>query len=170
MFDVEFQHYLIRLRLTRTVKFHFNHGGVLMGLLCRAIGTHDLPTGMMPFACESGRVEFGRGDLYNFGLTLAGSARSITDEARLREALSRIGGQTFESDGARPTLAGNFEVAAVEPLLPPDLSGEAEHLRGVDQLTLRFLSPLRSASSAWKPSKAGALAFSIRTVFPRRFS
>lgn len=143
MFDVEFQRYLIRLRLTLPVRFHFNHGGVLMGLLCRALGTHELPAGVTPFACESGRVEFGRGDPYNFGLTLAGTARSIANDVQVREALSRIGGQSLERGGARPTLAGNFEVAAVEPLPPPDVPGEAERLRGCEQLTLRFLSPLR---------------------------
>lgn len=158
MYSVEFQRYLIRLRLTRPVRFHFNHGGVLMGLLCRALGTHDLPAGVVPFACESGRVEFAPGEPYHVGLTLAGDARRLADEGRLREALSRVGAQALGRGWATPRLAGNFGVEAVETLPPPDVSAEAERLRGHNQLTLRFLSPLRvSRPDALKSKGAGFL-------------
>lgn len=143
MFDVGFERYLIRLRLTRPTRFHFNHGGVLMGLMCRAFGTHNLPPGIVPFACESGGVSFDRDDIYHIGLTVAGNAGKIFDTSRLHSSLSLIGGRAIDGDVPRPTLAGNFEVIALEHLPQPDIAGEFERLQGLEQLTLRFLSPLR---------------------------
>lgn len=145
MLECDFDRYLMRLRLTRSARFHFNHGGALMGLLCRVLQTHDLPAGVAPFACESGHVRFEAGDAYHFGLTLAGAAREGFDVGRFAASLSQIGAQPLDFEVPRPRLAGNFEVISAEPLPPPDLEAEAARLKGVTSLTLRFLSPFRLA-------------------------
>jgi CRISP-associated protein Cas1 len=155
MFGVEFERYLIRLRVTGEARFHFNHGGALMGLMCRAAGRHDLPAGFVPFACESGRVRFRAGEPYNVGLTLAG-ARAFDVEG-LAAGLRRIGAEKPDAHAPLPTLGGNFEVESIERLPPPDLEGEAARLKSgaslVNEsdapsktgysLALRLLSPLR---------------------------
>jgi CRISPR-associated protein Cas1 len=158
MLNVEFDRYLIKLRLTRPAGFHFNHGGALMGLLCRALETHDLPAGVMPFACESGRVQFAPDDLYHIGLTVAGAARPSFDIEQIRTGLQRIGARTPDLNQPLPTLAGNFEVAAIESSNPPDLENELASLKESESLTLRFLSPMRvERPSALKEKGAGFL-------------
>ncbi|MCA1591491.1 MAG: CRISPR-associated endonuclease Cas1 [Acidobacteria bacterium] len=164
MFAVGIDRYLVKLRLTRAARFHFNHGGVLMGLLCRALRTHELDAGVMPFACESGGVHFAGGDFYNFGLTLAGGARRGFDLAGFGAELARIGAQVPDSHGPMPTLAGNFEVVSVEALPPPNLEEEVGRLKSSASLTLRFLSPFRlERQFALKAKGAG---FLNRDCFP----
>jgi CRISPR-associated protein Cas1 len=158
MFVVGLDRYLVRLRLTRGARFHFNHGGVLMGLLCRALRTHDLAAGVMPFGCESGRVHFAEGDSYHIGLTLAGDARRGFDLESLGAELSLIGSQIPDPHKPQPTLAGNFEVVSVEALPPPDLEEEIASLKDSPSLTLRFLSPFRlERPSTLKARGAGFL-------------
>ena len=140
-----FERYLVRLRLTRPARFHFNHGGALMGLLCRALETHELHAGAAPFACESGHVRFEPGDAYHFGLTLAGGAREGFDAGRFAASLSRIGSRPLDRGAPAPRLAGNFEVIAAEQLPQPNLKEETARLKGADSLTLRLLSPFRLA-------------------------
>lgn len=158
MLDVEFDRYLIKLRLTRQARFHFNHGGALMGLLCRALETHDLPAGVMPFACESGRVRFAPGDIYHIGLTVAGAARAGFDVEQLRIGLKRIGERTPDLNQPLPTLAGNFEVTSVESCPRPDLEMELASVKERESLTLHVLSPLRvERPPALKEKGAGFL-------------
>jgi len=158
MFKIELDRYLITLRLTRSARFHFNHGGALMGLLCRALETHDLPAGVMPFACESGRVQFAPDDLYCIGLTVAGVARKGFDIEQVRAGLQRIGSETPGLNRPLPTLAGNFEVVSIESCRPPDLEKELASLKESESLTLRFLSPLRlERPPALKEKGAGFL-------------
>jgi CRISP-associated protein Cas1 len=158
MLNIEFDRYLIKLRLTRPARFHFNHGGALMGLLCRALETHDLPAGVMPFACESGRVQFASDDLYHIGLTVAGAARVGFDIEQARTGLQRIGARTPALNQPLPTLAGNFEVASIESCHQPNLENELATLKGSESLTLRFLSPLRvERPSVLKEKGAGFL-------------
>jgi CRISPR-associated protein Cas1 len=158
MFTVELKRHLIKLRLTRTARFHFNHGGALMGLLCRALGTHDLPAGVMPFACESGRVQFASGDLYHIGLTVAGTACEAFDVEQLRTELQQIGAKTPDPKQPLPTLSGNFEVIEIEDLPPPNPEEELSRLKATPSLTLRFLSPLRvERPPALKEKGAGFL-------------
>lgn len=135
-----FERYLLTLRLTAPARFHFLHGGVLRGLLSAALGQHDLPVGVVPFAPESGRARFDTGEAYRFGLTLVGE-ETASAETILR-GLERVGRQKVE--GAAPTLGGNFRLEAAEPLGAVDLQSEAGalgELKGA--VTLRLLSPLR---------------------------
>ncbi|HWW74477.1 MAG TPA: reverse transcriptase domain-containing protein, partial [Pyrinomonadaceae bacterium] len=134
---------MIGLRLTGAARFHFNHGGALMGLMCRAAGRHELPAGFMPFACESGRVRFCEGEPYHVGLTLAGAAPREIDVERLAAGLRRIGSMKPDARAPLPTLGGNFEVEGFERLPPPDLEAETARLKSRTSLVLRFLSPLR---------------------------
>ena len=158
MLNVEFDRYLIKLRFTRPARFHFNHGGALMGLLCRALETHDLPAGVIPFACESGRVQFAPDDFYHIGLTVAGVARAGFDIEKVHKGLQRIGARTPDLNQPLPTLAGNFEVASIEVCHPPDLEKEIASLTESKTLTLRFLSPLRvERPSSLKEKGAGFL-------------
>ncbi|MBD3334265.1 MAG: CRISPR-associated endonuclease Cas1 [Candidatus Eisenbacteria bacterium] len=135
-----FDRYEITLRLTAPARFHFCHGGALMGLLCRTLETHHLPHGVIPFPCESGRVRFDPGDGYSFGVTLAGDSRSLSDV--LESGLARIGGERQDPDSAPPRLGGNFEVISFERLPPVDLDEESAQYAG-GAMTLQFLSPLR---------------------------
>jgi CRISPR-associated protein Cas1 len=164
MFGVEFERYLLRLRLVGEGRFHFNHGGALMGLMCRAVGRHELPAGFVPFACESGRVRFRAGDPYNVGLTLAGAAAREVDVERIVAGLRRISAEKPDPRAPLPTLGGNFEVESVEHLPPPDLDGEGARLKGLESLVLRFLSPLRlERPPSFKVKGAG---FLNRDCFP----
>ena len=136
--NLPFDRYLITLRLNDPVRFHLNHGGVIRGLMSAALGEHELPAGLIPFACESGRSRFDGGEPYHIGVTLAGEARSLA--ATLQPGLEAIG---RSSSGPRPTLGGNFEVLAVQPVPPPNLDAMIQALAAIDNITLRFVSPLR---------------------------
>jgi CRISPR-associated protein Cas1 len=135
--------YQVKLRLTHPARFHFNHGGALMGLMCRALLTHDLPGGMMPFACESGRVRFEPGDCYHIGLTLVGPACEQFNQERFVEGLQAVGGQRNDANRPQPTLGGNFEVIGMSSLPPPDVDEELARLKGRPSLTFHLLSPFR---------------------------
>lgn len=135
-----FERWRITFRLDENVDFHFDHGGVLRGLLSAALQQHDLPPGLVPFACESGRVHFRAGDQYNLGLTLVGDARRL--RSSLLSGLRRLGRKTSEGE-TPPTLAGNFRVADAERLTEPNLGETVGQLSGSDRLTLQFVSPFR---------------------------
>lgn len=139
-----FERYLVTLELRGPLRLHFNHGAVLMGLLCQALRAHPLPAGVLPFAPESGRARFETGDLYRFGVTLAGEAR---EHARaLKAGLTRVG---LEAPAPAVALGGNFTLRAFEHLPDVDVVAEAARLAdavgGADTcaLTLQFTSPLR---------------------------
>ncbi len=84
-----FQRYLLTLRLTAPARFHFLHGGVLRGLLSAALGRHELPVGVVPFAPESGRARFDTGEPYRLGLTLVGE--EIAGAESILTGLERVG-------------------------------------------------------------------------------
>jgi group II intron reverse transcriptase/maturase/CRISPR-associated endonuclease Cas1 len=132
--------YLVRLRLTAPVRFHFLHGAVLRGLLSRALADHELPEGVIPAAAESGCVRFEAGEAYHLGLTFVGEDRASA--ARVLAGLQRLGRGEVDRV-APPTLGGNFSVEAAEPLPAPDLEAEAAALAGAPSITVQLLSPLR---------------------------
>ena len=133
-----FDRYRIHLRLTRPVRFGFEHGGVLRGLLSAALRQHALPRGVIPFAPESGRVLFDAGEGYAFGLTLVGEARSLAQP--LRDGLARLGQP--QPSGGPAVLGGNFVLESWHLLNPPDLEAEVDALDG-GPIHLQWLSPLR---------------------------
>ena len=154
----------VRLRLRQRTFFHFQHGGVLHGLLCRAFGSH-LPPGIFPLALESGRVAFQPGDFYDFVVSAAGSSRALLSvfEASLRSLTN-----AKRKPGAA-TLDGNFELVAVEKLAAPTLEeslARAEMLLEQESLRLIFHSPLRLR----RPEELAQLGASYfnRDCFPAR--
>jgi hypothetical protein len=131
----------VRLRLRERTRFHFQHGGVLHGLLCKVFGSH-LPPGLFPLALESGRVDYAPGDLYDFVVTAAGPSRAL-----LRGIGPSLRSLAQEKRGpSTATLDGNFDVEAVEQLPLPTLEealGRAEFLALRQPLRLICHSPLR---------------------------
>jgi hypothetical protein len=109
-----FQRYLLTLRLTAPAQFHFLHGGVLRGLLSAALGRHELPVDVVPFAPESGRARFDPGEAYRLGLTLVGE--EIAGAETILTGLERVGREAPREKGPAPTLGGNFR-----PPLPGDV-------------------------------------------------
>lgn len=134
------EHLRVRLRFTESATFHFLHGGVIHGLLCRHID-HPLPKGLVPFAPESGKVRFREGDPYVFGVTATGDTRGAGQ--KLEDELRRVGGHR----GRRGrTLDGNYRFEALEavPAVARDQMLErARHLAERSAVEVQFLSPLR---------------------------
>lgn len=134
----------VTLKLAAPAKLHFHHGGALMGLLCAALRTHDLPDGLMPFACEAGRVRFEAGDSYRLGLTLVGPPRELRQS--ILDGLRRVGASPADpSQGPTPTFGRGFDVVAVDDLGPLDIVKQVETLASRHHVTLRFISPFRLA-------------------------
>jgi CRISPR-associated protein Cas1 len=136
---------VVSLRMTGTARFHFLHGYVLHGLVTDALQLAEdaLPETLIPFACEAGRVHFGPGDEYHFGLTVLGEAQKLVPA--LGSGLSRIGSKRYSPGTPSPCLDGNFEVSEIHVL--PD-AGDPEPMADTanpSDLCLRFLSPLRLA-------------------------
>lgn len=138
--DHAIDRYRIRLRLTQPARFRFLHGGVLRGLVSRALQQHDLPSGLIPFAPESGRTSFAKGASYYLGITLAGDDRRLA--GRVFAGLVKVG-QRQLTTAPRPTLGGNFELESVEPLPPIDVDAEVQALLAAPSTTLQLLAPLR---------------------------
>ncbi|MDQ3916937.1 MAG: hypothetical protein M3348_00410, partial [Acidobacteriota bacterium] len=164
MLTAEVERYAVTLRFTQPGRFHFNHGGALMGLLCRALATHELHAGVAPFASESGRVRFAPGEAYRFGLSLAGRASTGFRAEEFRAALARIGARPPDPNRPPPTLGGNFEVVSVEPCPPPAPADEIAKLAAARTVTLRLLSPLRVERPA--PLKRKGAGYLNAECFP----
>ena len=133
--------YHCRLIFKRPSSFRFLHGGALMGALCSALDWHPLPDRLIPCAGESGRVAFGPGDVYGFGLTCVGPPEDFAN--RLEVGLRRLGCAHTAGGAPPPALGGNFTLDAVSRLPAADPLRHPAVLRGSDTVTLRFLSPLR---------------------------
>ncbi|MEE8523412.1 MAG: CRISPR-associated endonuclease Cas1, partial [Thermoanaerobaculia bacterium] len=158
-----FDRYSIELRLAKPVTFPFEHGGVLRGLLSRALGQHRFPAGLIPFPCESGRVRYEAGEPYALGVTFAGPDRTYAD--RLIAGLERLG--AARPRGPAPVLGGNFVVERAERLEPPDLDADVEALRRTPRIELRFVSPLRLERPP--DLKRRGAGFFDRDCFPAAF-
>jgi CRISPR-associated protein Cas1 len=129
------------LRLTRRAAFRFNHGGVIRGLVSAALGQHEMPGGVIPFACESGRVRFEEGDLYKLAFTLVGDPG--VSVGALGEGLARVGRTRARPAGPPPTLGGNFTFESLETLPDVDVDAMTREVAARERLTFRFLSPYR---------------------------
>lgn len=143
MFSIPFTRVFVRLRLTSDVRFHFEHGAVIQGLVRRVFGSHELPETTIVFAPESGQVHYVSGDAYQFVVTLAGGA--ATEAGRFINGLQR---RSAWANDPSLTLAGNFEVESAEILPPPDLERQVDSLAGRAAIELQFVSPFRLERSA----------------------
>ncbi len=140
MLPPPFTRYRIELRLHHSVRLHFRHEVMLHSLLSEALGRGELPESVVPFACESGRVEIGRDDSYRIGFTVTGDAGNDFAEHFAR-ALGVYGARGFQGENI-PMLRW-FGVGLPERLPGPDLEAECAALAGREELELRFVSPLR---------------------------
>ena len=144
----------------RPAKRHHSHTVYVNGMLSRAIrhplpSLHDTPLPpwiVIPDPVESGRVEYAAGDLYHIGVTFVGMGFPTFDELG-RNVTARLGDYqaSNNSDGAP-----NVRLEDVVPIIPPNLSEQAEALRGMSHLTLQFVTPLHISQK-------------FRTGSPRRF-
>jgi hypothetical protein len=156
MLPPPFTRYRIELRLHHAARLHFRHEVMLHSLLSEALGRGELPESVVPFACESGRVEIGRDEGYRIGFTITGDRatseqRTATSEPRtangddfaehFARALSVYGARGFQGENI-PMLRW-FGVGKPERLPGPDLDAECAALAGREELELRFVSPLR---------------------------
>lgn len=160
--NLEIDRLKVRLRLREPVRFHFQHGGVLHGLMCRIFG-HDLPAGLFPTALESGHVAYARGDAYDFVVSAVGDNREKL--ALLAPALERMS-QEKRRDGAA-TLEGNYAFDGVEALPGPDLDelvARAKLWQREGKVRILFPSPLRLKLPP-ELQKPGA-GYMNREVFP----
>ncbi len=156
----------IRLRLTHDVHFRgHQHGGVLSGLLRAALGPHELPPGLLPFACESGWRDFRAGEEYGFVVTLAGP--HAPDLGILVGGLAREGARRVPPREAPATLGGNFEVIAADPLPSPDLARDLASVTGLREMTLTFVSPLEGGG--FVGDHGFDAAFLLSRLFQRPF-
>ncbi len=140
-----FDRYEVRLRLSERVLLPFFHGGVIRGLVKTAMGWHEkgvdeFPRGVVPFACESGRVRVERGDVYRFLLTFVGEDRALA--GTIQDALERHSRAIKAAGREGDKLAGNFALEAFRLAPPPDPSGLSPAAGEPGSLTIRFLSPI----------------------------
>ncbi|KAB2965032.1 MAG: hypothetical protein F9K16_03000 [Thermoanaerobaculia bacterium] len=115
------------------------HGFELRELLRWALGVESLPAGLIPFAPESGQLDFSAGDRYGFGVTAIGAGRVAVDRLLL-ELSARL---PARGQGEGPRLATHCRLHRAWPLPPPQAQREIEALAELDSIDLRFLSPLR---------------------------
>ncbi len=134
----EFDRYCLTLRLAAPIVLPFEHGGVLRGLLSRALSQHQLPDGLILFAAESGRVHFRAGDRYRWVVTLVGEARGQAET--LLAGIAAVGGRVDK--GPAPVLGGNFVLEATDLLPAVDLDAELAQLGERDEIVLLLRSPL----------------------------
>ncbi len=152
----------IVLQLHTSARFRFLHGGALRGLLSSIFQQHPIPKGILPYACESGKVRYVAGEKYAFGLTCIYKAQDLYQECIDR--LKRLGNGTLPASSERPQLGGNFTVEEAPDLAPPDMEKQYSTLGDNDTLTLRFLSPLRIALPTSLQRKG--MAFCNQQCFP----
>jgi len=140
MLPLSFSCYCIDLRLHHSVRLHFRHEVMLHSLFSEALGKGELPGWVVPFACESGRVDFERDEVYRIGVTVVrqNADRDIDGVVR---ALRTYGSRGFQGD--RIPMLRWFAVENVTALPPIDLGAEVARLEGAARLVLHFVSPLR---------------------------
>ncbi|MCO6454648.1 MAG: CRISPR-associated endonuclease Cas1 [Pirellulaceae bacterium] len=148
----------ITLRLTRATKLRHHPAAGVCSLLKTAGGVAGLgsnfPPGMMPDAVEVGRMFLGKGEAYNFGLTLWDEDADHCQRRwrRMLNGLRHVGKQSSQEQRTHG-LGGNFVVQRVVslvdsegdgPLPIPDewLERQVEEAARHKTLTIRWLSPL----------------------------
>ncbi len=139
------ERYRFVLELTEAVRFRFFHGSVLMGLVWNALGGREgspFPDGVIPFACESGRVHYRESERYHILVSFVGEDRRFAPI--LAQGLRRIGSAVWRRSGPRPLLWGNFTLVEEPLALPLAPLLEGGHLEGTWETpaTLLFISPL----------------------------
>jgi CRISP-associated protein Cas1 len=153
----------ITLKMTGPARLHAHHAAILYALVAesQAKGSDDqpgIPDGVLLDAPEQSRLSLAAGEQYTFGLQiLATDDHEATQRLEpLLRGLKKVG--VHGTRGKKP-FSGNFIVQNVHyiagnrpsgplpgspsSIAPEYISREQEQARGLSQLTLRFLSPLR---------------------------
>lgn len=162
------ERYRFVLQFAAPVRFRFFHGNVLMGLIWNALDGREgaqFPDGVIPYACESGRVHYQENDRYHLLVTFVGEDRRWAPI--LAQGLRRIGDTAWREKGPRPVLWGNFALAEEPlsmPLAPFPETTEAAAAQETSA-TLLFLSPLNLDRPKSAPPGP---PFWDRTYFPPR--
>jgi len=125
------EQYEVQLRLLEPMECHFFHGPAINGLLCTALHRHPLGPEISLHPVELGRIEYRRGDLYPFALTLIGACSDLATE--IEAGLRAVG-----RDPPPDRTFGRFEVVAFKHMTPPSTI-----TAWGDEVTLQFVTPLR---------------------------
>jgi group II intron reverse transcriptase/maturase/CRISPR-associated endonuclease Cas2 len=131
-----FSRYVLRLRLHHSARLHFRHEVMLHSLLNEAMGKGCVPDSVVPFACESGRVDFDAEDEYRIGLTIV-EKNPANVKSRVERSLEAYASRGWQGD-AIPMLRW-FSLIGTEEIAAPDVIADLETPA---LLSLQFVSPL----------------------------
>ncbi|MDP3149826.1 MAG: reverse transcriptase domain-containing protein [Ignavibacteria bacterium] len=129
-----FKQFSVRLRFKRDTTFHYYHGGKLYGLISRVLNLRPIGKEFILTPCETGRIEYRRGDEYNFGITVLKNDVELI--SNLFHNLMHIPQSNHPGDLRNDTV----ELISIREMEP------AEYLLQKpddDIYTLKFLTPLR---------------------------
>jgi CRISPR-associated endonuclease Cas1 len=153
-----FSRYLLRLRLHHSARLHFRHEVMLHSLLNEAMGKGAVPDSVVPFACESGRVDFEAEDEYRIGLTIV-ERNPVETKKRLERSFEAYASRGWQGD-AIPMLRW-FTVIGAEDVVTADSVDLLSRQRAAGGpaggppalLSLQFVSPLCIEIPGSKPHR-----------------
>jgi len=134
--NLTFRQYFIQMRLEEPMNFHYFHGPALNGLLCKALKQNTLGKDIVLFPVEVGLIEYQAGDPYNFSYTIFYDSENTG--TKIRDAL--IARSEFR-DNTEPFQ--RFSVKDFSEVPTPDMGEMLGVIRECDEVTLRFITPLR---------------------------
>ncbi len=135
--NIHFNIYQFDLCFTAPAKFCFSHARSVYQLLCNALRVHPLVYGLIPYPVESGKIFYKENQPYRFYLTTVGN--------RDAELCRIVAGLTDFENWAKPlsSFRNRIILENIKQLDFPDWIQEAEQLKGIHDLTLQFVTPLR---------------------------
>jgi group II intron reverse transcriptase/maturase/CRISPR-associated endonuclease Cas1 len=123
---------------------------MLHSLLNEALGKGCVPDSIVPFACESGRVDFDAEDEYRIGLTIV-EKNPATVKKRVERALEAYASRGWQGDSI-PMLRW-FTLIGTDDIANPDLAAECARLSDSPEIVLQFVSPLCIEVPQTKPHR-----------------
>jgi CRISP-associated protein Cas1 len=112
---------------------------MLHSLLNEAMGKGCVPESVVPFACESGRVDFEAEDEYRIGLTIV-ERNPVNVKTRVERSLETYASRGWQGDSI-PMLRW-FTVIGTDEVATPDLAAECARLSDLGEFALQLVSPL----------------------------
>lgn len=157
--NLTFRQYFVQLRLDEPQSMHYFHGPALNGLLCKALNQSTLGENIVLFPAEVGRVAYQSGDLYNFSFTVFNDSENFG--IKIRDAL--VARSEF-LDNTEPFR--RFFVNEFTEIPQSDVGEMVDSIENCDEVTLRFITPLRMDR---KNPEAGKAYFDPSFFDPARF-